>query len=104
MSSVARLSNNQRKARFVIPQDDGSLLYTVKSKKAREPFLYNRQGQDKGPGVFIEHLDEARNEADLFVTTFLQNPKIMEDPMFLESLQHIKVCTTFQSKLSLKHT
>lgn len=96
MSSIARLANEQRKARFVIPNDDGTYTFTVASKKPKEPLLYNREHKDKKCGVAIVHVDEERNRNDLFVTTFLENPTISEDPLFKESLKYIKVCTTFE--------
>lgn len=96
ISSIARLSNEQRKMRFVIPKDDGTFLYTVKSKKPKQPYLWNREGNDKRAGVFLCHVDEARNEEDPFVQAFIDNPKIMKDPNFLQSLKAIKVSVSLR--------
>lgn len=54
-----------------------------------------RDGEDSKPGKWLVHLDETRNENDPFVAMFVENPRIVSDPNYIQSLKLVKVSKIF---------
>lgn len=93
--ALAELAKKERLHRLVFVNKDGEAVRRIKSKGIRTPYMMIPENKPAAPGVWITFLDEVLNQKDTFVTGFIRNPLICEDPKFLASIKTVKVSLIF---------
>jgi hypothetical protein len=88
---VVRQCNRFRKEFLVSQTNSGELLLTRKHKDLSRPWLVSTTPGPKRPGDLLKFLDDVRNERDEFIQDLVLNKNVTEDPIFLNSLNRIKV-------------
>lgn len=91
MMAVTRAANEFRKAYFIDTDSDGNLITTRKHKDGTKKWLVNAMEGPKRPGCLVKFLDETLNKNDEFIRDFVTNPDVAQDPIFVDSLNRIKV-------------
>jgi hypothetical protein len=89
--AVTRSGNRFRKDYLIDRDVDGELILKKKHADLSRRWLVSADGKPKRPGQLLKFLDESFNREDEFVQKFVVNPDLCKDPIFMESLNRIKV-------------